>query len=146
MKKVFGLLLAGIVWVFSFGAVVPVHAQPLDLLNPIRDWAASAWNTEGVEVIGWWVNSEDGLVNTIKSFINWILSILAFIALIVLLWGGFQMVTAAGDENRYKKWFEILKQAALWLVMIGLAALIVWLIFFVINRTGNTWEVAAGTA
>ena len=75
----------------------------------------------------------EGLLASIQKGINWILGILAFIALIVLLWWGFQMVTAAGSEDRYKKWFTILKQAAIWLLFIGLAWLIVSLIFAVIG-------------
>jgi len=41
------------------------------------------------------------------------LGMLALIALVVLLWGGFQMVTAAGDDDKYKKGFKILQQAAI---------------------------------
>ncbi|MEI7558636.1 MAG: hypothetical protein WCJ45_07785 [bacterium] len=53
-----------------------------------------------------------------KSFINWMLGMLALIALVILLRGGFQMVTAAGDDAKYKKGFKILQQAAIGLVFI----------------------------
>jgi preprotein translocase subunit Sss1 len=43
------------------------------------------------------------------------------------------MLTAAGDEEKYNKWFTILKQVALWLVMIGLAWFIVSMIFYLIG-------------
>jgi hypothetical protein len=43
---------------------------------------------------------------------------LALVALVVLLWGGFQMVTAAGDDAKYKKGFKILQQAAIGLIFI----------------------------
>ena len=36
---------------------------------------------------------------------------LALIALVILIRGGFQMVTAAGDDAKYKKGFKILQQA-----------------------------------
>ncbi|MBP6910368.1 hypothetical protein KBC03_02110 [Patescibacteria group bacterium] len=75
----------------------------------------------------------DSLILTIKNGINWLLGLLGLIALIVLLWGGFQMVTAAGDDGKYKAGFKILKQAGVGLLFIGLAWLFVSLIFFVIQ-------------
>jgi len=75
----------------------------------------------------------DSLLVAVKKFVNWVLWLLALIALGVLLWWGFQMVTAAGDDNKYKKWFTILKQAGIWLVLIGLAWLIVSLFFYIVS-------------
>ena len=75
----------------------------------------------------------DSLILTIKNGINWLLGLLGLIALVVLLWGGFQMVTAAGDDGKYKAGFKILKQAGVGLLFIGLAWLFVSLIFFVIQ-------------
>ena len=69
----------------------------------------------------------------IQTAVNWILGMLAMIVLLLLIYGGFQMVTAAGDEEQYGKWFTILKQAAFGLVMIWLAWFIVSLIFFLID-------------
>jgi Type IV secretion system pilin len=66
-----------------------------------------------------------------------LLGILALITLILLLWGGFQMVTAAGDDKKYGDGFTILKQAAFGLIMIGVAWFIVSLIFFVITLVTN---------
>lgn len=43
------------------------------------------------------------------------------------------MVTAAGDDGKYKAGFKILKQAGVGLLFIGLAWLFVSLIFFVIQ-------------
>jgi hypothetical protein len=57
---------------------------------------------------------------------------LALIALIICLWGGFQMVTAAGDDGKYKKGMTILKQAAIGLIIIGVAWLFVSVIFWVV--------------
>ena len=74
-----------------------------------------------------------GLVAAIKTVINWALGMLALVALIVLLWGGRQMVSAAGDEGQYKKGFVILKQAAFGLIFIWVAWLMVSGIFFFIN-------------
>lgn len=75
----------------------------------------------------------DSLILTVKNGINWLLGLLGLIALIVLLWGGFQMVTAAGDDKKYAAGFTILKQSGIGLVFIGLAWLFVSLIFFVVQ-------------
>lgn len=74
-----------------------------------------------------------GLIRAIKTVINWALGMLALVALIVLLRGGRQMVTAAGDEGQYKKGFTILKQAAFGLIFIGVSWLLVSGIFYFIG-------------
>ncbi|MFA7717458.1 MAG: hypothetical protein WC875_01980 [Candidatus Absconditabacterales bacterium] len=73
------------------------------------------------------------LLTTVKTVINRALGLLALIALIILIWGGFQMVTAAGDEAKYKKGFKILQQAAIGLIFIGASWLIISLIFYIIG-------------
>lgn len=76
----------------------------------------------------------DTLITAIKTFINRVLWLLWLIALLVLLWGGFQMVTAAGDDAQYKKWFKILQQAGMWLIFIWVSWLFVSVIFWLINK------------
>ena len=61
------------------------------------------------------------------------LGMLALVALVILLRGGFQMVTAAGDDGKYKKGFKILQQAAIGLVFIGVSWLVVSVIFWLIG-------------
>jgi hypothetical protein len=73
------------------------------------------------------------LISVIKTFLNWVLGLLSLIALVVLLYGGFNMVTAAGDEAKYKKGFKILQQAAVGLAIIGLSWIIVSFIFLIIG-------------
>jgi len=76
-------------------------------------------------------------LDTIKNAVNWILGILATIALIICLYGGFLMVTAAGDEKKYQKWLSVLKYAAIGLAIIGLSWMIVSVIFWFVR---NLWE------
>ncbi len=61
---------------------------------------------------------------------------LALVALVILLRGGFQMVTAAGDDAKYKKGFKILQQAAIGLVFIGVSRLLVSVIFWLLGVIG----------
>jgi len=77
-------------------------------------------------------------MGVIKTFINWVLGLLSLIALVVCLYGGFSMVTAAGDEAKYKKGFKILQQAAVGLAIIGLSWIIVSAIFRVIGGAAGT--------
>lgn len=109
-------------------------------------WVTSAQSAAGA---GWFGNQDttynpnvigsttglagDKLITTIKTAINWALGMLALIALVVLLFWGFQMITAAGDDGKYKKGFTILKQAGIGLVFIGVSWLIVSVIFFLLN-------------
>jgi hypothetical protein len=57
---------------------------------------------------------------------------LATVALVLCLWGGFNMMTAGGDETKYKNGINILKKAAIGLVVIGgawmLVSVVMWLI------------------
>lgn len=99
--------------------------------NPAADG-----NVNQVNVLGQGQGQQDAFVNVVRGFINWTLGILAFIALIILLYGGFLMVTAAGDEEKYKKGFTILRQAAIGLILIGIAWFIVSIIFWLVNLAG----------
>lgn len=72
-------------------------------------------------------------LDTVKNAINWILGILATIALVVCLYGGFLMVTAAGDEKKYQKGLGVLKYAAIGLAIIGLSWMIVSVIFWFVK-------------
>ncbi|MDR0281883.1 MAG: hypothetical protein LBI53_00740 [Candidatus Peribacteria bacterium] len=48
-----------------------------------------------------------------KKTINWLLGLLATIALVLCLYAGFLVVTAAGNDANQKKGMTILKQAAM---------------------------------
>ncbi len=93
-------------------------------------------STQGIGINGTGTLQGGKLIDVIKSFINWMLGILALIALCILLRGGFQMVTAAGDDAKYKKGFKILQQAGIGLVFIGVSWLVVSVIFRLLGVIG----------
>jgi len=115
--------------VLSFGSLL-TFAQN----TPSGFWDATATTNVGVSWTG--ASTNDTLINVIKVFINWMLGMLALIALVVLLWWGFQMVTAAGSDEKYKKWFKILQQAAIGLVFIWVSRLVVSVIFRLLKTIG----------
>lgn len=100
--------------------------------------AGTAW----IKVVqGEWWSTWEWFIGVVKNVINYILLFLWLIALIMLLWWGFQMVTAAWDDGKYQKWFTILKQAGIWIAIIWFSWLIVSLIFFVVwNASGWEWS------
>jgi hypothetical protein len=59
------------------------------------------------------------ILDSIQKFINWALGMLATVALVLCLWGGFKMMTAGGDDGKYTEGTNILKKAAIGLVVIG---------------------------
>ncbi len=132
MKKVLAFMMMAIA---TAGILVPTTlVSATDARGPgDGDAFGTANRTTGMGVTGSGEAQGSSLLTTVKTFINWTLGMLSLIALVVLLWGGFQMITAAGDENKYKKGFTILKQAAMGLVIIGLSWLFVSLIFWLIG-------------
>jgi len=62
------------------------------------------------------------------------LGMLATIALVICLYAGFLMVTAAGDDTKYKKGLDILKKSGIGLIVIGLSWMIVSLVMWVIGN------------
>lgn len=69
-----------------------------------------SWNSADIVIQNW--------VATITNF-------LYLIAVIVILWAGFQILTAAWDEEKTKKWKTIIIQAVVWLLVIFIASSIV---------------------
>lgn len=125
MKKMFSLMIGGFLG-FSIFALGLVNAQ--------SEWYGAQNLGYNPNVPGATAMKNDSLITSIKWAINRILGLLALIALVVLLWGGFQMVTAAWDDGKYKKWFKILQQAGMWLIFIWVSWLFVSIIFRLVNK------------
>lgn len=75
------------------------------------------------EKVGSW------LLDTIKNAINWILWILATVALCICMYWGFKMLTSGADGKWYKDGRTFLKNAAIGLGIILLAWMIVSVVF-----------------
>jgi hypothetical protein len=130
MKKLsLKVLMVSALALFGFGlaTINPVSAQ-----NPFES-GTNPNSQAGINVPGSQNTTGQWLLDVVKEFINRVLGILGLIALIVLLYGWFNMVTAAGDEEKYNTGFKILKQSGIGLAFIGLAWFVVSIIFFLLN-------------
>lgn len=133
----------------AFGSISGIALASNQTTNQWNQTAGFG-NTNGVSWVSGisgtanaWQNAwTSNLLTTITKAINWILGMLAMIALVVCLWGGFQMVTAAGDDGKYKKGMGILKQAAIGLVIIGVSWMFVSLVFWLIGTLSSTTDQA----
>ncbi|MBS8122367.1 pilin [Candidatus Vampirococcus lugosii] len=131
MIKKFTLFLS--MSILTLSGLLPVYSQSIG-----DTFGGSNEKAGGVGVEGAGSQFDESFLGVVKSFVNWVLGIMSLIALIVLLWGAFQMVTAAGNEEKYGKGFTILKQAAIGLILMGVAWFIVSIIFSVIaTATGG---------
>jgi preprotein translocase subunit Sss1 len=135
MRKLFALFTIPVLFATTMGATFGQFQRINPYEEPQRDGGVT-----NVNVIGQGAGQGDAFVNVVRGAINWVLGILAFIALIILLYGGFLMVTASGDEEKYKKGFTILKQAAIGLLLVGIAWFVVSIIFRLVNLVGRGAE------
>lgn len=94
-----------------------------------------------VNAIAVWTVNEDIRVSWTADTViqNWVANLLLFLylaAVLLAIYGGFNILTAAWDEEKVKKWKTILIQAMLWVVIIFLAgSLVQWLLEAVVNKT-----------
>lgn len=136
-KVLWVISILSIAWLTSLGIVPTAIA---DGPEDVGFWDnTSVWWYQVPGAAQWtFSDNDDTLLNVIKKAINWVLWILSLIALILCLWWGFQMLTAAWDDNKVKTWTKILKQAAIWLAVIWLSWLLVSFIFRIIDKF-TTW-------
>ena len=117
-----------------------------DAQNPTTDNTTPAlttkfWvnntNTSGIGIAGAGVDQKNSLLTVVKNFINFVLWLLGLITLIMLLWWGFNMVTSAGDNQKFGDGMKILKNAGIGLAFIALSWMMVSMIFWVIWQIGG---------
>ena len=111
-------------------------------LSPTITTAAWFWDQRATTIGVAWADQgwswNEWFLDFVQTAINRILALLWLITIIILIYGGIQMVTAAWDDWKYKKWFTIVKQAIIGLILIWTSALIVNLIFNFVNTNTET--------
>ena len=115
--------------------------------DPIREWAYQIiHSSDGNHEVLWLIddeitNHDTALSKTlaiINNIINYALWLLSLVALIYLILHGFMMITAGGDDTKYKQWLDGIKHAAVAIAGIWLSWFIISFIFWIIkNLTTN---------
>jgi len=129
-----------------------VNTDKID--DPLRWWSymiisnkETKGDNDNENSIKWivdiWEISDHGsaqlsVLNIIKSMINYFLWLTGLVALVYLLYHGFLMVTASGDDTQYKKWLKWIKYAIIAIVGLWTSFFIISLIFFLIDYI--TWK------
>ena len=130
MKK---MLVGAFLGMFAIAgvAVLPNYASAQSGITTVGD---HTWdNPGGNDMITGKAQAGGQLLTTLKKTINWLLGILATVAVAICLYGGFLMMTSAGDEKKYEKGLTVLKYAAIGLAIIGLSWIIVSAVFWFVN-------------
>ncbi|MFA7662414.1 MAG: Ig-like domain-containing protein [Patescibacteria group bacterium] len=104
---------------FVFGSSVFAQTTPIEL--PDSDYA----------------NTNLDIFSTVTKLINYAMSFLGFIAVILILYGGFIWMTAKGDDKKVEKAKKIIKNTVIGLVIIFAAWGIVRFIFGLFNNNNN---------
>ena len=127
MKKLIIICLWFILTSASY--TVPINANAWAFWDAIWvKWTWVPWTDE---------KQEDSLLHSLRVWINRFLWILATISFVLCIYAWFKMLISWGDSKQYSGWFSILKNAAIWLAIIGTSRLIVSLIFWLVQWSIN---------
>lgn len=112
--------------------------------DPIREWAYNVIHSSDDEYRVEWIVKEDNPIEThwealgdtmqiIRNAVNRALWMLSLVALIYIIIQWLIILTAAGDDNKQKKWIAGIKRAWLAILWIGVSRFIVTFIFRIIR-------------
>ncbi len=106
----------------------PLRGGAYNIIDP---WTwTGVWGIVGVgSEISSNITAQNQIMGVIKNIINYALGMVALVALVYLIYHGFIILTAAGDETKYKEGLKWIKFAAIAMVGIGASWLIVSSIF-----------------
>lgn len=82
----------------------------------------------------WDQNQSGSFITTLDNILWYVIWLLYFIAVAFALYGGFQILTASGDEEKVKSWKTTLINAVIGLVVIFLASQIITWVIWIWNR------------
>lgn len=111
--------------------------------DPMREWVYRGvvwtekkvviWISESGEKIDDHEDATKRTVETIQRLINWALWLLALAAMLVVIFGGIQMLTAAWDDWKFKNWKKAIKKASIGIIWVALSWIIVSFIFWLVE-------------
>jgi len=96
----------------------------MNSVNAATSTSFFTWDNQ-VTVVG----EEANLETAVQSYVSTFMTFLAIVAVLLILWGGFNILTAAGDDDKVSKGKTIIIQAGIGLVVIFLAnSIIQWVL------------------
>lgn len=115
-----------------------VHGQASNITQSWNGVTSNSAVQGGINVAGGTDTDQgDNIIGVIKNLINYLLGFLGLIALVMLLYAGFQLVTARDDAEKYNVALGTFKNAALGIGVIGISWFLVTFIFFVFGLITN---------
>ncbi len=111
MKQAINKWFYSLVWAASIIQAGTADAAMIIWSDKVQDWMK--WSTESID-------------QSVQTMIITGMTFLYLIAVVYGLWWGFNILTAAWDEEKVKKWKTIIMHAIIWLVVI-------WLVWSIIN-------------
>ncbi|MFA7298451.1 MAG: hypothetical protein WC010_02280 [Candidatus Absconditabacterales bacterium] len=109
----------------------PLRQGAYNIVTPEGGAALSGLASTDTEISSH-ITAQNKVMTVIKNLINYALGMVALIALVYLIYHGFMIVTAAGDETQYKNGLKGVKFAAIAMAGIGMSRLVVSAIFWLI--------------
>ena len=119
MKKLISFCLFTLVIVFVFSVVLPVYS------NGIGQEALEKLGATG-QAAG--ISSTYTVEGIIGLIIRTVLSLIGIVMVVLIIYGGFLWMTAAGDEKKVDKAKKILSNAVIGLVIVLAAYSIAWFV------------------
>lgn len=78
--------------------------------------------------------TDANLYTTIQNWVTFFIGFLYFVAVVFWLWGWFNILTSSWDEEKVKKWKNIIIYAVIWIIIIFLASSIIDFVFNTVNN------------
>lgn len=156
MKKLFLILLVGVLLVWNTFAFDAAWPKPDEILtnqhqaiitppeeNAFREGSYDAIHGDQGGKITGLMETQNKIetqsdatmrtINLIHRIINYALGFVSVIALVVLIFAGFQMVTAAGDDGKFQSGKKAIKKISIGIIGLAISWLIVSFIFRLLN-------------
>ncbi|MBI2411337.1 MAG: Ig-like domain-containing protein [Candidatus Kerfeldbacteria bacterium] len=113
-----------------FATVTPAYAQ---ITTDYAGIASSLGNND--------------IISIVVDIVNVALSLMALVAVIFIIYGGYMWLTSAGNPDKVNKAKAVLRNAGIGLVIIMVSwGLVLWLIGFFSDATGGSIDDASGTS
>ncbi len=97
---------------------------------PSKTFAGLAFDNPGL--LGGLGLPDAKLDNTVINFISWVLGFFGLISVIMIIYGGFRYLTAAGNEENVDKAKDIIRQAVIGMVIVMLSYALMAFVYFTV--------------